>query len=216
MLNPLEINGAANMKKRRFIREIVSLLVTMIVIFTIVFILNLTVFTISGVNQVSMKNTLIEGDIVYYSRFVNKTDEFKREDIILFLTGGREKHGIWDAISIKFTDLKDSLTKQRKFTNERYVKRIIGIPGDIIEIDDDGKVYVNGEVEKKPYVLGLTTKGELKYPLKVQEGDFFVMGDNREMSVDSRDFGCVSINSFEGRAAFILWPPSRVKQIKQD
>lgn len=149
------------MKKRRFIREIVSLLVTMIVIFTIVFILNLTVFTISGVNQVSMKNTLIEGDIVYYSRFVNKTDEFKREDIILFLTGGREKHGIWDAISIKFTDLKDSLTKQRKFTNERYVKRIIGIPGDIIEIDDDGKVYVNGEVEKKPYVLGLTTKGEL-------------------------------------------------------
>ena len=69
------------MKKRRFIREIVSLLVTMIVIFTIVFILNLTVFTISGVNQVSMKNTLIEGDIVYYSRFVNKTDEFKREEI---------------------------------------------------------------------------------------------------------------------------------------
>ena len=202
------------MKRRKLIWEIISLLVTIIVIVSVVFALNMMVFTISGVNQVSMRNTLIEGDIVYYNRLANKTDHFKRGDIVLFLTGGREKHGIWDTFSIKLTDLKDNLTNKGKFTNERYVKRIIGIPGDIIEIDDDGKVYVNGEIENKPYVLGQTSKGDIKYPLKVPENSFFVMGDNREMSDDSRKFGCVSINSFEGKATFVLWPSSSVKRIK--
>ncbi len=201
---------------KKLIREILSFSITIVVIFTIVFTLNLTVFTISRVNQVSMKNTLVEGDIVYYSRFANKVDEFKRGDIVLFLTGGREKHGVWDAISMKLTDLKDSLTKKDKFTNERYVKRIIGIPGDIIEIDDNGRVLVNGETENKPYVLGQTFKGDMEYPFKVPENNFFVMGDNRELSKDSRHFGCVSIYSFEGRATFIFWPPSKVTQIKKN
>lgn len=202
------------MQKRNLIWEIVSILVTIAVIITVVFVLNLTVFTISGVNQVSMRNTLIEGDIVYYNRFANKTDEFDRGDIVLFLADGRERHGIWDAIGIKFTDLKDSLTRKDKFTNERYVKRIIGLPGDIIDIDNDGKVYVNGEIENRAFVLGQTSKGNMKCPLTVPEDHFFVMGDNREMSKDSRHFGCVSIHSFEGKALFILWPPSKVKQIK--
>ncbi|NLP00399.1 MAG: signal peptidase I [Clostridiaceae bacterium] len=202
------------MKIKKLIQEIIGLIVTIIVIFTIVFTLNLFVFTISRVNQVSMQNTLFEGDIVYYNRLASKQHHFNRGDLVLFLTDGRERHGILDAISIKLTDLKDAFTGRGKFTNKRYVKRIIGIPGDIIEIDDEGNVYVNGVVENKPYVLGHTSKGNMEYPLKVPENKFFVLGDNREMSDDSRDFGCVSINSCEGKAVFILWPSSRVKRIK--
>ncbi|MGI6083885.1 MAG: signal peptidase I [Acetivibrionales bacterium] len=202
------------MRKGKIVREIVGILLTIVVIFTIVFGLNLTVFTTATVNQISMRNTLIEGDIVYYNRFANKPHEFARGDIVLFLAGGKEYHGIWDAIGVKLTDLRDSLTGRDKFTNERYVKRIIGLPGDIIEIDDDGKVYVNGEIENKAYVLGKTSKGNMEYPLTVPDNHFFVMGDNREMSKDSRHFGCVSIHSFEGKASFIIWPPSKVKKIK--
>jgi signal peptidase I len=132
------------------------------------------------------------------------------------LADGREIHGIFGAVKIKFTDLKDFLTGKSERTNVRYVKRIIGLPGDVIDIDDEGKVYVNGEPEKKPYVLGKTFKGNLEYPLKVPENKLFVMGDNREMSDDSRRFGCISINSVEGRATFVLWPSSRVKKIKYD
>lgn len=200
--------------KRKVIREIVSILLTVVVIFTIVFVLNLAVFAISVVNQISMGNTLIEGDIVYYNRFANKPNEFNRGDIVLFLAGGKERHGVWDAINIKFTDLWDSLTRKKEKTNVRYVKRIIGLPGDIIDIDDDGNVSVNGEIENKAYVLGKTFKDEIEFPLKVPIDQFFVMGDNREFSKDSRHFGCVSIHSFEGKASFILWPPSKVKQIK--
>ncbi|HHU90860.1 MAG TPA: signal peptidase I [Clostridiaceae bacterium] len=202
------------MKVKKLVREIISLVVTIAVIFTIVFTLNITVFTISRVKQISMKNTLLEGDIVYYNRLAYKPEHFNRGDIILFLADGRERRGVFDAISIKLTDIKDVLTREGKKTNVRYVKRIIGLPGDVIEIGDDGKVYVNGEMENKPYVLGYTSKGEVEYPLKVPENEFFVMGDNREMSGDSRQFGCVSINSVEGKATFLLWPSSRVKRIK--
>jgi len=202
------------MKVKNLVREIISLMVTIIVIIIIVFTLNITVFTISEVKQVSMRNTLLEGNIVYYNRLANKPEHFNRGDIVLFLVDGGEIHGIFNAISIKFTDLRDSLAGKRGRTNVRYVKRIIGLPGDVIEIDDDGKVYVNGELEKRPYVLGNTSEGNMKYPLKVPENEFFVMGDNREMSDDSRKFGCISIDSIEGKEAFILWPPSRVKKNK--
>lgn len=202
------------MKAKRLIGEIIGFMITMIVIFVIVFTLNIMVFTISEVKQVSMRNTLAEGDIVYYNRLANKPEHFKRGDIVLFLADGREIHGIFDAIMIKFTDFKDFLTGKRERTNMRYVKRIIGLPGDVIEIDDDGNVYVNGELEKRPYVLGKTLKGNMEYPLKVPENKFFVLGDNREMSDDSRQFGCISINSIEGRATFVLWPSSKVKRIE--
>ena len=61
---------------RKLIGEIISLLVTIVRIFIIVFTLNITVFTISEVNQVSMRNTLFEGDIVYYSRLENKPERY--------------------------------------------------------------------------------------------------------------------------------------------
>jgi len=204
------------MKMKRLIGEIISLAVTIAVIFVIVFTLNITVFTISEVKQVSMRNTLFEGDIVFYNRLANKPEHFNRGDIVLLLADGREIHGIFDSIKIKFTDLKDFLTGKSERTHVRYVKRIIGVPGDVIEIDDAGNVYVNGEAEKKPYILGKTLKGNMEYPLKVPENKFFVMGDNREMSDDSRRFGCISINSVEGKAVFVLWPSSRVKRIKYD
>jgi len=68
--------GAVQMILRKLIGEIISLLVTIVRIFIIVFTLNITVFTISEVNQVSMRNTLFEGDIVYYSRLENKPERY--------------------------------------------------------------------------------------------------------------------------------------------
>jgi signal peptidase I len=193
-------------------KEIMGWLLALLIPLLIVFTLNMKVFAISGVDQSSMHNTLFEGDVVYFNRLADKVDELKREDIILFLTNGREKQGFWDEVSIKLIDFTDKFRKDR--INERYVKRIIGMPGDVIEITPEGDVYVNGEKENKAYVVGKTPPRALSYPVKVPENQFFVMGDNREVSEDSRSFGCISIRSLEGKASMILWPPSKVGTIR--
>lgn len=201
------------MARRNVLREILGWITAIIVPVILVFALNLFVFIISGVRQDSMRNTLTEGDVVYYSRLSSKIDKLKRGDIILFLTDGREKAGLIDELSIRIDDIKD-IIKGKGSTHKRYVKRIVGMPGDIIDIREDGSVYINGEKENKAYIRGLTAPGKMKYPLEVPEQHLFVMGDNREISEDSRDFGCISINSVEGKAAFILWPLSKVGTIK--
>lgn len=200
--------------KGKISREIISWLLAVLLPVIIVFALNVKVFAIPVIDQSSMHNTLFEGDVVYINRFADEMKDLKREDIVLFLTNGREKQGLLDEIGIKFTDIADKFRKKEDKINERYVKRIIGMPGDEIDITPEGKVFINGELENEAYVVGLTPPRDMAYPVKVPEGQLFVMGDNREVSLDSRNFGCISIKSLEGKAVFILWPPSKVGTIK--
>ncbi len=197
--------------KGKILKEIMGWLLAFLVPILIVFVLNMKLFAISGVDQSSMHNTLFEGDVLYYNRLADQVTDFEREDIILFLTDGREKQGLWDEISIKLTDFTDKFRKNK--INERYVKRIIGMPGDVIDITPEGDVYINGVKENRAYVVGKTPIRALSYPIEVPEDHFFVMGDNREISEDSRSFGCVSIRSIEGKAVMMLWPPSKVGAI---
>ena len=197
--------------KGKILKEIMGWLLAFLVPILIVFVLNMKLFAISGVDQSSMHNTLFEGDVLYYNRLADQVTDFEREDIILFLTDGREKQGLWDEISIKLTDFTDKFRKNK--INERYVRRIIGMPGDVIDITPEGDVYINGVKENRAYVVGKTPIRALSYPIEVPEDHFFVMGDNREISEDSRSFGCVSIRSIEGKAVMMLWPPSKVGAI---
>lgn len=81
-----------------------------------------------------------------------------------------------------------------------YVKRIIGIEGDEIDIRD-GKVYLNGTALEETYIQGTTTPQSniIEYPVKVTTGKYFVLGDNREHSTDSRAIGLVSRYAILGR-----------------
>ena len=88
-----------------------------------------------------------------------------------------------------------------KMTNGKsYIKRVIGMPGDVIDIRD-GEVYRNGGLLEETYIQGKTyAAGELvTYPLTVEEGTCFVMGDNREHSDDSRAFGAVAFRQVLGK-----------------
>lgn len=198
---------------RKVMKEIVSWVLAFLIPIVVVMALNIKVFTISGINQSSMHNTLFEGDLVYFNRFADKITELDREDIVLFLTDGRVKNNLWDEIGVKLTDVTDLFKPKDQRVNERYVKRIIGIPGDVIDIRD-GSVFINDVKENKAYVVGVTPPGTIGFPLTVPEDQLFVLGDNREISKDSRHFGCISIRSLEGKAAFMLWPPSKVGKIQ--
>ena len=89
-----------------------------------------------------------------------------------------------------------------------FVKRIIGVPGDWIDIDG-AHVYVNGE--KADYVDTRTARRTDDYPLLVPPGEYFVLGDNRRVSVDSRNWGTVNADSLLGRAWAVYWPVSGLK-----
>lgn len=95
------------------------------------------------------------------------------------------------------------------YENKYLVKRIIGIPGDVIEIDHDGNVYVNDEKLDEPYVVDKALgECDIEFPYQVPDGKYFFMGDQRATSIDSRSsvVGCISKDQIIGRVFLRIWP----------
>lgn len=126
----------------------------------------------SFVSGDSMEPTLQSGELVMYIR-LNR--EYKKGDVV----------------------------SVRNPSGEYYVKRIIAVAGDTIQIRN-GQVYINDTLLNEPYVNGETYEqaGIVRYPLTLQDGQIFVMGDNREVSVDSRVFGVVGKGQMKGKLLF--------------
>jgi signal peptidase I len=95
------------------------------------------------------------------------------------------------------------------WNNKLLIKRVIGIPGDWIEIDTDGSVYLNGEKLDEPYAAQLSVgECDLDFPYQVPQEQYFVLGDMRESSIDSRNtlIGCVKKDQVVGKVFFRMWP----------
>jgi len=95
------------------------------------------------------------------------------------------------------------------WNNKLLIKRVIGIPGDWIEIDTDGTVYLNGERLDEPYAQQLAVgECDLEFPFQVPQEQYFVLGDMRESSIDSRNtlIGCVEKDQIVGKVFFRIWP----------
>ena len=100
------------------------------------------------------------------------------------------------------------------WNNKLLIKRVIGIPGDWIEIDTDGTVYLNGEKLDEPYAERLAVgECDLEFPFQVPQEQYFVMGDMRESSIDSRNtlIGCVEKSQFVGKVFFRIWPLKTIR-----
>ena len=95
------------------------------------------------------------------------------------------------------------------WNNKLLIKRVIGLPGDWIEIDTDGTVYLNGEQLDEPYAQQLAVgECDLEFPFQVPQEQYFVLGDMRESSIDSRNtlIGCVEKDQIVGKVFFRVWP----------
>jgi signal peptidase I len=91
----------------------------------------------------------------------------------------------------------------RNITQE-YIKRVIGLPGEEIKIED-GQVYINGEALTEPYLM---MEPHYEGEWVVQEDELFVLGDNRNNSSDSHNWGTVPMENLVGEALIVYWPPS--------
>ena len=115
---------------------------------------------------------------------------------------------------VKTTDFHRGDICGFSWNNKILVKRVIGIPGDWIEIDTDGTVYLNGEKLDEPYAAQITFgECDLEFPFQVPQEQYFVLGDMRESSIDSRNtlVGCVETEQIIGKIFFRIWPFERIQ-----
>ena len=175
---------------KRWIVEIKDWILTTVAVFVIMSLLNIFVFNISTVKGQSMQPTLWEGEKLFINKISLSFANPKRGDIIV---------------------LHDPSTGEDR--KEYLVKRVIGIPGDTVEVRNH-ELYVNGKKKAEPYIDTDIQDSDFA-SITIAEDSFFVMGDNRHAgaSKDSRYFGYVTKDRIVGRAAFIWWPFSKLNSL---
>ncbi len=197
---------------KKILREIWEWVVVFAAAFILVMLLNTTVFATTQVRQTSMQDTLMEGQHLFVEKVSYWLGNPSRGDIIVFIET-ENPSGFFDRIRIFLKDVSEIFKPVESKTNIRLVKRVIGIPGDEVDIRD-GRVYLNGTELEEPYVKGETWQRDISFPVTVPEGDYLVLGDNREVSKDSRTFGFIERSQIEGRAVFRFWPLNEAGRLK--
>lgn len=177
-------------KKETVKRAVFTVAVYVIVITAAVVLFNRFLYSPMRVAGDSMNPTFLDKDILLVSKLAYERSDPERFDLVVF--------------SYKY----DMQT--------RYIKRVIALPGETVEIRDN-QIYVDSEELKEYYGIYKDEKKLDDYgPYTLRSDEYFVLGDNREHSVDSRsgDVGPVARDMFIGKAAFRLWPFDAVGPLK--
>jgi signal peptidase I len=171
-------------------------------IFTVILIFTF-VFKVASVVGTSMEPTLVEDDkLIVSSTFYNNP---KQKDIIII--DAEDAHLLADTDDDGEVD--DVVTNDG--LHKTIVKRVIAVAGQTVDIDfTTGNVYIDGEVINEPYINNLTLQDHdaFEYPITVPDGYVFVMGDNREVSKDSRsnEIGLIDVNDIIGKVVLRISP----------
>ena len=139
------------------------------------------------VEGTSMMPSLEDQERIFVNKFVYRLEPIERGDIVVF--------------------------RYPRDPSKSYIKRVIGMAGDRIRIDG-GQVYVNERALDEDYVPPAYTDSRSYPELTVPENSFFVLGDHRSMSNDSRDFGPVNQSFIYGKAVFGYWPMDKLGRVR--
>lgn len=205
--------------KKKIAKEILNWIICIVIAIVLALIIKYFLFTPTIVKQSSMYPTLKENQRLILNRVGRTFKQMpKRGDIITFEAPSvtyrtKEDTDLSNPIAI-FTDTKDMSLKEKfdynilETTKISYIKRVIGLPGDHVQIKE-GKVFVNDEELQEDYLQpGIVTDDMegIFSDIIVPENTVFAMGDNRNSSVDCRVFGCIPLDKIEGEVVIRFWP----------
>lgn len=172
-----------SIRKKRERQERIAMLRELLISVIIVVLIKMFLFEIITVDGTSMLETLHSGDKLYVSLLTARLQGYGRGDVVICYYPGRE---------------------------ERCVKRVIGLPGETIKVVS-GTVYINGEPLEEDY---LTYKARYSCPeITLDDGEYFLLGDNRPISHDSHSADVGPVSRIEGEVRFIIWPISRIGSV---
>lgn len=170
-------------------KEIREWAVAILIAIVVIAVIRMFLFVSFSVDGLSMDPTLEDGDRVVVNKFIYDLTDVEQDDVIVFNSN------------------EDSA----------YVKRVIGVPGDNVEMVDR-KVYLNGEPLQEDYVVHQGESYMDNFTLndmgteegEIPEGHYLVLGDNRPISRDSRDFGLITEDSIIGEVQLRFWPLNEI------
>ena len=139
------------------------------------------------VEGTSMMPSLVDQERIFVNKFVYRLEPIERDDIVVF--------------------------RYPYDPSKSYIKRVIGMAGDRIRIDA-GQVYVNGEALDESYVPSEYTDSRTFPEVVVPANSYYVLGDHRSMSDDSRNFGPVNQSFIYGKAVFGYWPMDKLGRVR--
>ena len=141
---------------------------------------------------------------------------YQRGDILVFYPPMTKLKTDPVSLFLRLTGFSGLMYKKEDNIDVAYIKRLIGLPGDTINVKPGVGVFVNGKKLNEPYVNEIADTCTLMRPepycgaIKVPPGYYYMMGDNRNLSLDSRYWGFAEQNRVIGRAVFRIWPPNRL------
>lgn len=159
--------------------NILKELIPYVVILIIVLVIRTFIFTPIKVNGESMVPTLDGGELMILIKY-NKND-IEREDIVVVTIEDSEGY------------------------KEDLIKRVIALPGEKVSCED-GIIYINDRKREEKYGEGVTNDFEA---VTLEEDEYFVLGDNREISLDSSEFGPIKKKQIKGKTSFVIYPFSK-------
>lgn len=177
---------------KKLLKDVLSTGLYLLVVLLITYLIILYVGQRTEVSGSSMEPTLSDGDNLIVDKISYRFKDPERFDIIVF----------------PFQYQKDTY----------YIKRIIGLPGETVQIDEDGNIYINGEILEESYgreVIDADKLGIAAEPITLGEDEYFVLGDNRNHSSDSRvrEVGNIKKDQIVGKAWVRIWPISDIEFI---
>jgi len=198
-------------EKKSIKREILEWILTIVLAIAVALPIRAFAFELVRVDGESMDDTLANGEIMFVTKFDYAStwlvlpwqDEESKEKAARITTGGNPQR--FDVVICRYPGRGDT----------NFVKRVVGLPGDTVEIRG-GYLYINDEKQDEPYISDEYRNGSLNSfgPYTVPEGKYFVLGDHRNNSNDSRSQGAISRDSIIGHVRTVLFPLNEIRGIE--